>query len=86
MKLYAAIREFLIDFDWGSETIGIYDSLDKAQKICDEENLKTQKEFEKEYNIPHSKNWREEDYIEKCNEYWSVKEYTLNERKESEWQ
>lgn len=86
MKLYVVIRDFLIDFDWGSETMGIYDSLDKAQKICDEENLKTQKDYEKEHNISHNKNWSSEDYYKNCHDYWFVKEFILNEMRESEWQ
>lgn len=85
MKLYVVIRDFLIDFDWASETMGIYDSLDKAQKICDEENAKTQKEYEKKYCIPHNKSWSSEMYYEENEDYWFVEEYILNEKKESGW-
>ena len=79
MKLYVVIRDFLIDFDWGSEVIGIYDNLNKAQNICNEENLKTQKDYEKEYNIPHNKNWSSEDYYKNCVKYAKLMYYIIEE-------
>ena len=80
MKLYVIIKDFLIDFDQGSEVIGIYDNLNKAQNICNEENLKIQKEYEKENNIEHTKVWKDEDYYEHSHEYYYVKEFILNEK------
>lgn len=81
MKLYVVIKDFLIDFDWGSEVIGIYDNLNKAQNICNEENLKIQKEYEKENNIEHTKVWKDEDYYKHSHDYYYVEEFILNERK-----
>lgn len=83
MKLYVIIRDFLADFDWGSEVIGIYDDPNKAQNICNEENLKVQKEYEKENNIEHTKIWTEEEHYEESEDYYYIEEFILNERKES---
>ena len=84
MKLYVIIKDFLIDFDWGSEVISIYDNLNKAQNICNEENLKIQKEYEKENNIEHTKIWKDEDYYKYSHEYYYIKEFILNEMRENE--
>lgn len=78
MKLYVIIKDFLIDFDWGSEVIGIYDNPNKAQNICDKENLKVQKEYEEKRNIEHTKIWTEEDHYENNVDYYYIEEFILN--------
>ena len=46
--------------------------------LCDEENLKVQKEYEEEQNIEHTKIWTEEEHYEKSEDYYHVEEFILN--------
>lgn len=72
--VYVVIRDFLLDYDWSCEIIGIYDNAEKAKNKQIMANARIKHEWEQEHKEqPYQDEWTDE--------YYRIETFVLNKPK-----